>query len=355
MSWDQVDNLIRKAIEDRAFPGAVYLVADRDGVLLERGFGRQTYDLQASPIRCDALFDLASLTKVIVTTTLAMIAYDRSLFVLDDPVVRYVPEFAGGGREQITVRHLLTHSSGLRYWTPLYETCRSKDEVLRAICRIEPEPPAGKGVVYSDLGIILLGAILERLWSLGIDLIARREVLDPLGMMDTLYCPPAFLRGRIPPTEVRTAWKPGLVHGEVHDENAAAMGGAAPHAGLFGTARDIGTFGCMILNGGVHEGRRLIAEKTVGLFSRRADLVPGSSRALGWDTRQNPGSSAGVRFSSRSFGHTGFTGTTLWVDPDRSIIAVLLTNRVHPTRENRKILEVRPAFHDAVADAVDQR
>lgn len=355
MTWDKVDTVLLNAIADGAFPGAVYVVTDREEVLAEGALGWQTYATDAPPVRTDAMYDLASLTKVVVATTLAMIACDRGLLDLDAPVTRHIPEFAGGGRERVTVRHLLTHSSGLRAWRPFYETCRSKGDVLRAICRIEPEAPPGTQAVYSDLGILLLGEILERLWNLEIDVMARREVLDPLGMRDTMYRPPASLLGRIPPTEVRETWRKGLIHGEVHDENTAAMGGVAPHAGLFGTACDLGVFGRMMLNRGMHEGRRLIAGETVDLFTRRAEVVGGSSRALGWDTRSETGSSAGGRFSLRSYGHTGFTGTSLWIDPERGIGAVLLTNRVHPTRKNQKIKEVRPAFHDAVMGVLSDR
>ncbi|MSS73089.1 MAG: class A beta-lactamase-related serine hydrolase [Candidatus Latescibacteria bacterium] len=355
MTWSKVDTVLLEAIADGAFPGAVYLVTDRERVLAERALGRQTYAPDAPVVTPDAMYDLASLTKVVVSTTLAMIAYDRGLLDLDAPVTRYLPEFAGGGRERVMVRHLLTHSSGLRAWGALYETCRSKEEILRAICRIEPEAMPGTQAVYSDLGILLLGEILERLWNLEIDVVARREALDPLGMRDTMYRPPASLLARIPPTEVRAIWREGLIHGEVHDENTAAMGGVAPHAGLFGTARDLGVFGRMMLNRGLHEGRRLIAAETVDLFTRRAEGVPGSSRALGWDTRSESGSSAGRRFSLRSYGHTGFTGTTIWIDPERGIGAVLLTNRVHPTRENLKIKEVRPTFHDAVVEAIETK
>lgn len=348
----EIRTVLRAAIQDGAFPGAAYLVARGEYLMAEEALGGHTYDPTSPPIRLDAMYDLASLTKVVVTTTLAMIAFDRGLLDLDAPVTRHLPEFAGGGRERIAVRHLLTHSSGLRAWRPFYETCRSKQEVLRTICGIEPEALPGVQAVYSDLGIILMGEILERLWSLPIDTLARREVLDPLGMRDTMYCPPASLRGRIPPTEVRSTWRKGLIHGEVHDENTAAMGGVAPHAGLFGTVRDLGIFGKMMLNRGLHGDRRLIEGETVDMFTRRADLPAGSSRALGWDTRSETGSSAGSRFSLRSYGHTGFTGTTIWIDPEQAVVAVLLTNRVHPSRENQKIKEVRPVFHDAVVEAL---
>jgi CubicO group peptidase (beta-lactamase class C family) len=210
-------------------------------------------------------------------------------------------------------------------------------------------PPRSK-MVYSDLGILLLGEILERVTGRDLEELARTEVLDPLGMDDAMYRPPDSLRSRIAPTEV-DSWRGRLVHGEVHDENAFGLGGVAPHAGLFSTARDLGAFAQMMLNGGTYRGRRLLRPETIALFTRRANLVPGSSRALGWDTPSKP-SSAGELFSASSYGHTGFTGTSLWIDPERELFAILLTNRVHPTRENSKITALRPEFHDAVIDAL---
>jgi CubicO group peptidase (beta-lactamase class C family) len=169
-------------------------------------------------------------------------------------------------------------------------------------------------------------------------------------MSDTMYRPPPSLKSRIAPTE-QDSWRGRLVHGEVHDENAFGLGGVAPHAGLFSTARSLGAFAQMMLNGGAYGGRRLLNPATIALFTRRANLVEGSSRALGWDTPSQP-SSAGALFSPSSYGHTGFTGTSLWIDPERELFAILLTNRVHPTRENPKITELRPAFHDAVIEAM---
>ena len=207
--------------------------------------------------------------------------------------------------------------------------------------------------IYSDLGVLLLGEILERSSDRGLAVQVEDEVLEPLGLADTGYLPPEDLRERIAPTEY-DSWRGRLPHGEVHDENTLALGGIAAHAGLFGTARDVAAFGQAILNGGAYGGRRLASAKTVALFTRRAELVPGSSRALGWDTPSQP-SSAGRYFSARSFGHTGFTGTSLWIDPELDLIVVLLTNRVHPTRENIAIRRLRPAIHDAVVQAIDDR
>jgi CubicO group peptidase (beta-lactamase class C family) len=205
-------------------------------------------------------------------------------------------------------------------------------------------------MVYSDLGILLLGEILERVTGKDLEDLANQEVLGPLGMNDAMYRPAAALRSRIAPTEI-DSWRGRLVHGEVHDENAFGLGGVAPHAGLFSTARSLGAFAQMMLNGGAYGGRRLLKPETIALFTRRANLVAGSSRALGWDTPSEP-SSAGALFSASSYGHTGFTGTSLWIDPERELFAILLTNRVHPTRDNPKITELRPAFHDAVQKAI---
>jgi CubicO group peptidase (beta-lactamase class C family) len=208
-------------------------------------------------------------------------------------------------------------------------------------------------MVYSDLGILLLGEVLERVTGKELEELARTEVLDPLGMSDTMYRPPPSLKSRIAPTE-QDSWRGRLVHGEVHDENAFGLGGVAPHAGLFSTARSLAALAQMMLNGGAYDGKRILNAETIALFTRRVNLVPESSRALGWDTPSEP-SAAGKLFSYSSYGHTGFTGTSLWIDPERELFAILLTNRVHPTRENRKIFDLRPAFHDAVQQAVVDR
>ena len=207
-------------------------------------------------------------------------------------------------------------------------------------------------MLYSDLGLILLGEILERVAGEPLDVFVRERVFRPLGMDDTLFRPPPTLRRRIAPTE-EDPWRGRLVHGEVHDENASAIGGVAPHAGLFSTAGDLARFAQMILNGGVFEHRRIVSRRTVESFTRLAGVVQDSSRALGWDTRSAEGySSAGALFSAGSFGHTGFTGTSLWIDPERQLFVILLTNRVHPTRENKLIREARPAIADTVVRAL---
>jgi CubicO group peptidase (beta-lactamase class C family) len=271
-------------------------------------------------------------------------------------MARYLPEFHGGEKDGVQVKDLLAHSGGLLWWTDLYKQhegkkpLEAKRSYLATIFELPLDYPPRSKMVYSDLGILLLGEILERVGGKELEVLANEEIFTPLGMDETRYRPGASLLPRIAPTE-RDPWRGRMVQGEVHDENAHGLGGVAPHAGLFSTARSLARFAQMMLNGGAYRGRRLLNPETIALFTRRAELVAGSSRALGWDTPSEP-SSAGAFFSASSYGHTGFTGTSLWIDPERELFAILLTNRVHPTRENPKITELRPAFHDAVQKAI---
>jgi len=361
---DAVEAIVREAVAARAFPGGV-LAAGRDGSLAHlRAFGRLSYDEGAAEVGTDTIYDLASLTKVVVTTTLSMILVDEGKLDLDARVHAFFPAFSGPAKERVSVRHLLTHSGGLLWWAPLYQEVKGKAAYLARIVAMDLAYEPGAKSVYSDLGIVLLGEILERVSGTPFAELARRRVLDPLEMKDCLYRPPAALLDRIAPTE-NDPWRGRVVRGEVHDENAAALGGVAPHAGLFGTAPGLAHLAQMLLAGGTFHGRRLVSRATVELFTERAG-VPGSSRALGWDTptdergrrSSTPGepgySSAGSLFSGRSFGHTGFTGTSMWMDPERGLYVILLTNRVHPTRENDRIREVRSRVADAVVRALDR-
>jgi len=350
-AFAEVDRLLDDFRERGAFPGGVLAVGHRGSLIHLHPFGRLTWEADAPPVTADTLYDLASLTKVVATTTMAMILVDEGRLDLDRPVQDFLPDFQGPGKDAVTVRHLLTHSSGLEATAPLYKEIQGRKAYVERIQAMDLAYPPGSRSVYSDLGIILLGEILERIAGQPFEAFVRERVLDPLGMHDTLFRPPAGLRPRIAPTEV-DPWRGRLVHGEVHDENAFAMGGVAPHAGLFSTAGDLARFAQMLLNGGVLGGRRVVSRETVELFTRRDGNVPGSDRALGWDTKSAEGSSAGTLMSPRTFGHTGFTGTSIWIDPERKLYAILLTNRVHPTRENNLIREARPAVADAVVRAL---
>jgi CubicO group peptidase (beta-lactamase class C family) len=357
-----VDEAIESGIARKAFPGAVVAIG-KDGVLVHlKAFGKLSYDANAAPVASDTLYDLASLTKVIVTTTVAMILVDEGKLDVDKPVSAFLPQWKGGAKDKVTVAQLLTHSAGVDWWGPLYKDLKGKEAYLRRIEAMDLVYEPGTKSLYSDLGVILLGEILERVAGQPLDVLARTRIFEPLGLKDTRFRPGPELLPRIAPTE-NDPWRGRVLRGEVHDENAFALGGVAPHAGLFGTAPELARFAQMLLNGGVLEHRRIISRDTVLRFTRRAG-VPRSSRALGWDTvgdesgkrSSTPGepgySSAGSLFSAHSFGHTGFTGTSMWMDPERKLFVVLLTNRVHPTRENDQIRQVRATVADDVVRAL---
>ena len=347
---DDLDRVLEEFVEEGAFPGGVVAVGYRGALVHLHPFGHYSYDEESPSVEVDTIYDLASLTKVVATTTMAMILVDEGRLDLDEKVQDYLPLFQGPGKENVTVRQLLTHRSGINWWAPLYEDAEGPEEYLERIQAMELVYEPGTEYMYSDLGMILLGEILERVSGQPLEVFVQERVFEPLAMNDTLYVPSHDLLPRIPPTEF-DAWRGRLIRGEVHDENAFALGGIAPHAGLFSTAGDLARFCQMLLNGGVLEHHRIVSRETVELFTRRAGLDD-SMRALGWDTKSQEKSSAGRYFSPRSFGHTGFTGTSIWIDPERDLFVVLLTNRVHPTRENQLIREARPAVADAAVLAL---
>ena len=349
---------LQQFVESGGFPGAVYAVGHRN-VLVELGsIGNMSYEVGAAPMPADAVFDLASLTKVIATTTIAMKAVESGRLRLDYPVQAYIPGFIGGGKEAVTVRDLLLHVSGLpayiRFfldYDPEQLGPSTRVDILRRIENTALESVAGERYAYSDLGIILLGEILDRALGESYQAHAMREIFGPLGMPQTRWNPPEEWLGKIPPTE-QDPWRGRMVHGEVHDENAAAMGGVSSHAGLFSTASDLAVFSQMLLNGGTYDHVRVLRRSTIDRWTRRQNRPEGSSRAVGWDTAHP--SQSWTMFSEAAFGHTGFTGTSVWIDPNRDLFVVLLTNRVHPTRENTQIQEARIAFHRAIVEAVDR-
>ncbi len=347
---EEVDRMLEEFVEQGAFPGGIVAVGHRGALVHLHPFGRLSYDENAPEVEEDTIYDLASLTKVVATTTMAMIMVDEGRLDLDAKVQDFLPLFKGPGKDEVTIRHLLTHSSGVDWWAPLYEELEGPEEYLQRIQGMELVYEPGSVYKYSDLGIILLGEILSRVAGQPLEEFVRERVFEPLSMPDTLFRPGDDCLSRIAPTEYDT-WRGRLVRGEVHDENAFALGGVAPHAGLFSTAGDLSRFVQMLLNGGVLEHHRIVSRETVELFTRTAGEGE-STRALGWDTKSPEKSTAGSYFSPRSFGHTGFTGTSIWVDPDRELFLILLTNRVHPTRDNQLIRKVRPAVADAVVNAL---
>jgi beta-N-acetylhexosaminidase len=341
-----------------AFPGGVLAVGYHDQVTVHP-FGSFTRDAKAPQVTENTIYDLASLTKVIVTTSSAMMLVQQKRLDLDAPVERYLPEFSAAAkadpnpswRARITVRMLMLHDSGLPAHRDYYKEAKGHDAVLAKILAEPLVHEPGTQVEYSDLGFILLGEIIERLTGETLEQFAKGHIFAPLGMSDTMYNPPASLRARIAPTEMDTDFRKRLLRGEVHDENAFALGGVSGNAGLFGTAADLAAFAQMLLNGGIYAHHRLLARSTIQEFTAR-QVVGDSARTLGWDVPTPPNSAAGHYFSPSAYGHTGFTGTSLWIDPERDLFVVLLTNRVNPTRANEQIRQVRPVIHDAILQAL---
>ena len=288
---------------------------------------------------------MASLTKVIGLTTAMMLLVESGQVDLEAPVQRYIAEFSGPGKEVVTLRHLLTHSSGLPAWRPLYKEADGPAAALALAIATPLDTTPGLRMVYSDLGAIILGEVVARISGQPFDVFLRERVFEPLGMSETMFRPPVSLRDRIAPTEI-DPWRQRHLRGEVHDENAFALGGVSAHAGLFSTGRDLARIARMFLGGGMLDGRRFLSTATIDRFTAVQDSAL-SHRALGWET-PNGTNSGGHYMSRRSFGHTGFTGTSFWVDRDRGLFVILLTNRVNPTRERRQIGAIRIAVADAV-------
>ncbi|HTZ33353.1 MAG TPA: glycoside hydrolase family 3 N-terminal domain-containing protein, partial [Methylomirabilota bacterium] len=345
--------VIEDAIADKAFPGATLAVGYKDKVSYH-AFGKLSYEGNSPAVRIDTMYDLASLTKVVVTTTLVEKLAEGDFgqpLNLDTPIERYLPEWLSSGnqlewRHMVTIRHLMTHTSGLPPFKEYWRTSTGKQDTLNRIF-VEPlEYEPGTKMIYSDLGIILMAEIIQRLTGKPLDVLANESIFHPLGMKDTMYNPPKKLWPEIAPTEVDNQLRHRLVQGEVHDENAYSIGGVSGHAGVFSTAPDLSHFCQMLLNGGVYAHERILKRATIAEFTAPQPISK-NERTLGWVV-PTASSSSGHYFSAHSYGHTGFTGTTIWIDPDRQLFVVLLTNRVNPTRENMKIAQVRPAVHDAI-------
>jgi serine-type D-Ala-D-Ala carboxypeptidase len=381
-------SVLQKAVSDRAFPGASIAVTHAGKLVGLKTFGSFTYargensTVENLPVQISTLFDLASLTKVIATTSMAMLLYERGLLDLEAPVAAVIPEFLAdrandARRRDVTLRMLLSHSSGLPPYEKLFLQATNRDELLHAAFTMPLTADPGSRAIYSDIGFIILGIVLERLADECLGRFCQREIFAPLAMTNTTFNPPAGLRAQIPPTaderegspgadshdrertgreaptaqtqstasqqEPRSTFRKKIIQGEVQDENAYILGGVAGHAGLFSTARDLAQFAQGMLN----PGRSIFRPETIALFTRRESAPAGSTRALGWDTPSAPFYS-GKYFSPQSFGHLGYTGTSLWIDPISQVSITLLTNRTWPDCANQAIKHVRPKFHDAI-------
>ena len=344
----RLDSIITAAIADRASPGVTIAVARYGRLVLQRGWGKQDWAPNAPAATDSTIYDMASLTKVIATTTAAMLMEEDGRLDIERTVVSYLPEFNDPEKAPITVRMLLLHTSGMKQYQFLYREIKGREQYLQ---RINAKPlihKPGEMFDYTDWNMIVLQQVVERISGKMLDVLLAERVYGPLGMRDTQFNPPESLKPRIAPTEVQ-AFRGGQVWGVVHDENAWAMGGVSGHAGLFSSARDLAVFEQMLLNGGEYNGVRVLHPETVARWTTRQRKD--AARGLGWEN-PSPRSSAGQYFSPRSFGHTGFTGTSIWADPEKGLFVVLLTNRVDPTRDNPKVGPLRRAVADAVQSAV---
>ena len=351
MQFSRAFDILRKAVAEQAFPGASIAVTRQGKLIALRALGHFTYDLNSAAVTPESVFDLASVSKVIATTSMAMLLYQRGLLDLEAPVAAIVPEFAAsdptGIRRDVTLRMLLTHSSGLPAYEKLFLRAHTREELLAAAFATPLTADPGARAEYSDIGFIILGVALERIADEPLDRFCRREVFGPLGMAQTAFNPPAPWRDSIPPTADDRSFRHRIIQGEVQDENASVLGGVAGHAGLFASAQDIALFANAILTGGAP----ILRPETLALFTRRESEPAGTSRALGWDTPSSP-SQSGKYFAPGSFGHLGYTGTSLWLDPERQLSITLLTNRTWPDCSHQAIKQVRPSFHDAIIEAL---
>jgi CubicO group peptidase (beta-lactamase class C family) len=347
---ETIDRIVKRGMTAGGYPGAAVVVGRRGYSVFEKGYGRLGWTSGSNAVVPDeSIYDLASLTKVVGTATAAMILFDEGRLDIEAPVSKYLPEFAGTNKDAVTIRHLLTHTSGLPAGKDLRRLAENARHARSIVLSTPLVCKPGACQVYSDLGPNVLAFAIEEITGQGIDTFLEERVFTPLGMNDTHFRPDPAQRDRIAPTEVSSP-RGYPVRGEVHDENAWALGGVAGHAGLFSTAADLSLFAQMMLNRGTYNGVRIVSDSAVTRFTTRTT----GTRALGWDTSSGEGS-AGVHMSERAYGHTGFTGTSLWIDPDRDLFVVLLTNRVHAARARRPakvIADVRADLADAAALSV---
>jgi beta-N-acetylhexosaminidase len=349
-TFERVDEAVRDGIARGLYPGAVVLVGRRDSILYSRGYGHYTWSPQSRVPDVDStIWDIASISKVVATGATALRLVETGKLNLDAPVRRYLDRFSGGLKNQVTARMLLNHTSGLKSYVPIYQKARGSRQ--RAINLLYAQPllrVPGDSAEYSDLNALFLGLIVENVTGLPLDRAAAREVFKPLGMTQTMYKPPARLRSRIVPTGI---WRGQPVPGDVNDQNAAAFGGVAGHAGVFSTAADLGKFAQVWLRNGLGPEGRWARPETLATFLALGPKT--GTRALAWDTpdvhAEEP-SIFGTLISTAAYGHTGFTGTELWIDPTHDLFLVFLTNRAFDPKARDSVKEMK-VVRTAVSDA----
>lgn len=359
--FSSIDRLIEDGIRTQAFPSAALIIGSSKGIIYQNSYGRLTYGDDSKPTFMNTVYDLASVTKVIATTSAIMKLYDEGKIDLNAPVAGYIPEFNNNGKLDITVTNLLYHNSGLTAWTPFYQdpNMDSPEKVKNAVYTCAKEYETGTRTLYSDYNAFLLGEIVLRITGKRLDKYCRDNIFTPLGMTDTYFLVPITEDYRIAPTENDTYWRNMLLVGYVHDEMAAILEGVSGNAGLFSTAPDLFKFLQMMMNKGQYIDQSkaggntyetMFSETTVDMFTAKGTgLGYSNTRALGWETKPEPTKyppQCGYTFSSNCFGHTGYTGTSVWCDKEKDLIVIFLTNRVYPARGNEEIRTIRPKVHD---------
>jgi len=343
--------IINAAIKDSIFPGAQLFVSKGDNVLINKSFGTYTYQNNSKKVENTSMFDVASLTKVLSTTPVVMKLIQKKVLGLNYPLSDFYSEFNNGNKKNITIRHLLTHTSGLPAYIEYYKTkdIISKEDIINDIVSLELDYAPDSKMVYSDLGMILLSDIISKVSSSSLDRLSYNYFYKPLGMKNTFFIPDEKYKLKILPTEYDDYYRYRLIQGEVHDENAFLLGGVSGHAGLFSNAGDIAKISKLYIDEGVFKGRRYLKKNIINSFTSQSNNPVKSDRALGWDTPSKNGkSSAGDYFSNGSYGHLGFTGTSLWIDPKKEIIIIFLTNRIYPSRSKKGIYKVRRDLHNSI-------
>ncbi|MDW8239045.1 MAG: serine hydrolase domain-containing protein [Acidobacteriota bacterium] len=365
--FGKIDQWLSDMIARGAVPSAAYLLAARGEVIACRAFGRAVIHPEDIKATTETIYDIASLTKPLITTTLIMQACQRRILSLNDPIARFVAEFAGTDKQTVTVEQLLTHTAGFPAWRPIYAEIEERGQLGQYLARLPLTHPPGTKVAYSDLGFITLSLLLERIYQTGFDQLTRRELLQPLGLTRTFFNPPTTLQRSIAGGELNMdrereearqhgydipdhpIWQRRFIWGEVHDGNSYFLGGATGHGGLFSTLRETWALAQQYL-----PGSRLLQPHTLGFFSK--NFTPGLNphRSLGWMLASTPGSAAGSALSRDAFGHTGFTGTSLWIEPRLERVYILLTNRTHPRLTDANMNHVRQTFHALAARSLKQ-
>ncbi len=351
MAYDftPLEAAMNKAVSDSVFPGASLAILYKGRVVFHKAFGRMTYDPHSTAADTTTIYDLASLTKALATTSIAMQLVERDSLNLQSPVSHYLHAFSGKGKEKITIEHLLRHTSGLRAHTLFFKTCSTPEQLFSTIAADTLLSKPGHKTLYSDLGFMLLGRIIETITGSTLDANFHHRFAEPLGMRSTMFTPPQSLMSRIAPVEKDSLWPFTFQRPLVHDQNAALLGGVAGHAGLYSTTGDLIRMVTMLMHGGTENNHTFIHAATLKTFLARKE----SERASGWDLRSLDGhSSAGDYFSNSSYGHLGYTGTSIWIDPEKELAVILLSNRVYPTSANIKIRTFRPLLHNTVGSCL---